>query len=93
MLFNSTRNKNQTVKFSDAVLNCFPQDGGVYVPAEIEDLRRWISYINKNTSFTSIAGTLTSAMIKDEFSPIICETIATTEPTTQSNGDHWLLEY
>lgn len=23
----------------------------------------------------------------------ICETIASTEPTTQSNGDHWLLEY
>jgi threonine synthase len=92
MLFNSTRNKNQTVKFSDAVLNCFPQDGGVYVPAEIEDLRRWISYINKNTSFTSIAGTLTSAMIKDEFSPIICETIATNaftfEPVVKQLDDN-----
>ncbi len=53
-----------------------PEDGGLYVPDETEDLRRWILYTDENTSFTSIAGALTSAFIKDEFSPIICETIA-----------------
>lgn len=54
-----------------------PQDGGVYVPSSIEDLRRWIYYIDEKTTFTSIAGTITSALINDEFSPIICESIAT----------------
>ena len=79
MIFTSTRNNDLAVKFSQAVRSCIPEDGGVFVPAvkSIEDLRRWIYYIDKDTSFSSIAGTLTSAFIQDEFSPIICETIAT----------------
>ncbi|MCR5723704.1 MAG: pyridoxal-phosphate dependent enzyme [Treponema sp.] len=67
----------QSVNFEHAVLDCMPRDGGLYVPFESPDLRRWILYTNENTSFASIAGTLTSACINDEFSPIICETIAT----------------
>lgn len=77
MQFTSTRNKNLSVKFSQAVLQCSPTDGGVFIPAKIEDFRRWISYIDETTSFTSIAGSITSALINDEFSPIICEKIAT----------------
>ena len=78
MIFTSTRNNDLTVKFSQAVRDCIPKDGGVFVPAAnaFEDLRRWIYYINKDTSFTSIAGTLSSAFLNEEFSPIICQTIA-----------------
>ncbi len=78
MLFTSTRNNDLNVKFSQAVRDCIPKDGGVFVPAAnaFEDLRRWIYYINKDTSFTSIAGTLSSAFLNEEFSPIICQTIA-----------------
>lgn len=78
MQFTSTRNQNLSVNFSQATEKCIPEDGGVFVPSakSIEDLRRWIYYIDENTSFKSIAGTLTSAFIQDEFSPIICETIA-----------------
>lgn len=77
MKFTSTRNKDLSVGFSQAVKECYPSDGGVFVPSSIEDMRRWIYYIDEKTSFTSIAGSLTSALIKDEFSPIICEKIAT----------------
>lgn len=76
MRFTSTRNKNLTTNFINAICNCMPQDGGLYVPYETEDLRKWISYIDENTSFTSIAGTLTSAFFHEELSPVICETIA-----------------
>lgn len=78
MQFTSTRNSNLTVNFSQAVRDCIPEDGGVFTPSvdSIEDLRRWIYYIDENTKFSSIAGTLTSAFMQDEFSPIICETIA-----------------
>ena len=78
MKFTSTRNKSISVGFSQAVLDCMPDDGGLYVPFETEDLRRWILYTDENTTFQSIAGSLTSAFIREEFSPIICETIATT---------------
>ena len=78
MIFTSTRNDQLKVSFSRAVKDCLPEDGGVFVPAPdaFEDLRRWIYYINEETSFTSIAGTLTSAFMQNEFSPIICQTIA-----------------
>lgn len=77
MKFTSTRNNSLAVKFSQAVLNCMPEDGGLYIPFETEDLRRWVLNTGDDTTFSSIAGTLTSAFINDEFSPIICETIAT----------------
>lgn len=47
------------------------------MPSNLQDLRRWIMYTDENTSFQNIAGTLTSAFINEEFSPIICEKIAT----------------
>lgn len=77
MKFTSTRNSNLKVSFSQAVRDCIPDDGGVFVPSSIEDMRRWIYYIDETTSFASIAGSLTSALMHEEFSPIICETIAT----------------
>lgn len=77
MQFTSTRDRELSVFFSQAVSDCIPKDGGVFIPSSIEDMRRWIYFINQDTSFSSIAGALTSALIKDEFSPIICEKIAT----------------
>lgn len=77
MKFFSTRDSNNKAGFKKAVLDCMPSDGGLYVPEDMVDLRRWILYADENTSFSSLAGSLTSAMINDEFSPIICETIAT----------------
>lgn len=72
----STRDASRIVSFRQAVLDCIPPDGGLYVPAKEEDLRRWIMYMDENTSFSSIAGTLTSALLKEEFSPVVCERIA-----------------
>ncbi len=77
MKFISTRNPENSVNFEKAVINCLPEDGGLFVPGEDRDLRKWILYTNQETSFQSIAGSLTSACVNDEFSPIICETIAT----------------
>lgn len=77
MQFTSTRDSLKSVNFAHAVLDCMPDDGGLYVPRDFADLRKWLLYTNENTTFQSIAGSLTSACINGEFSPIICETIAT----------------
>lgn len=77
MKFVSTRDFSNKVSFEKAVLDCMPLDGGLYIPEDFADLRKWLLYTDEKTSFSSIAGTLTSACINDEFSPIICETIAT----------------
>lgn len=72
----STRNSENVVSFREAVKNCVPEDGGLYVPATDENLRSWILYMDENTSFQSICGTLTSALLKEELSPVISERIA-----------------
>lgn len=74
----STRNSSKKVSFRNAVLDCVPADGGLYVPSREEDLRPWILYMDETTSFSSIAGTLTSALLKEEFSPVVSERIAGT---------------
>ena len=97
MLFTSTRNNDLSVSFSQAVRDCIPEDGGVFVPSSIEDMRRWIYYIDETTPFSSIAGSLTSALMHEEFSPIIYETIATAafpvEPVVrQLDGSLFMIE-
>ena len=77
MRLTSTRDKTVNSSFANAIKNCMPDDGGLYVPDGTANLRRWILYTNEQTSFCSIAGALTSAFINNEYSPIICETIAT----------------
>lgn len=76
MKFVSTRNPEKIVGFEKAVLDCLPEDGGLYVPEDFADLRKWILYTDEKTTFASVAGALTSACINEEFSPIISETIA-----------------
>ncbi len=77
MKFISTRDSSNCVNFETAVCKCMPADGGLYVPYDSPDLRRWILYTDDTTSFANVAGSLTSACISEEFSPIICEAIAT----------------
>lgn len=77
MKFTSTRNNSEAVNYASSVMDCMPSDGGLYIPEDFADLRKWLLYTNEKTTFSSIAGALTSACINDEFSPIICETIAT----------------
>ncbi len=75
MKFISTRNNTKEVEFSQAILNCLPNDGGLYAPAYAENLSPWIRYMDKDSTFVSIAGSLTQALMKEEFSPIISEAI------------------
>ena len=77
MNLGSTRNSAHKVSFYEAITDCIPEDGGLYVPDETMDLTPWISHLSESSSFASIAGTLTSAMLREEFSPAVSERIAT----------------
>ena len=72
----STRNSNHVVSFKQAIFDCMPADGGLYVPYSEHDLRSWILHMNEQTSFSAIAGSLTAALLKEELSPVISERIA-----------------
>lgn len=77
MQFYSTRDSSKKVSFAEAILNCTPKDGGMYAPNCEYSLLPWLYYMDEHTSFSSIAGSLTSALLKEEFSPLISEAIAT----------------
>ena len=64
MQFVSTRKNKEPISFSQAISRCICPDGGYYVPAYSENLRQWIYYLNDKTSFSSIAGSLTTALMK-----------------------------
>ncbi len=72
----STRNSDTAVSFKQAILQCMPQDGGLYVPHSEHDLRPWILHMTEHTSFSAIAGSLTAALLKEELSTVIAERIA-----------------
>ncbi|AIW89351.1 threonine synthase [Treponema sp. OMZ 838] len=74
----STRNSTHAVSFKHAIFDCMPADGGLYVPYSEHDLRSWILHMNEQTAFSTIAGSLTSALLKEEISPVISERIAAT---------------
>lgn len=76
MDFCSTKNKDLRTDFKSAITHPIPGDGGVFIPVSPRDLRRWIMHVDGNTTFSSIMGTLLSSFINDEYSPVICETIA-----------------
>ena len=72
----STRNSAHAVSFQHAIFDCMPADGGLYVPYSEHDLRSWILHMNEQTTFSTIAGSLTAALLKEEMSPVISERIA-----------------
>lgn len=74
----STRNSTHAVSFKHAIFDCMPADGGLYVPYSEHDLRSWILHMNEQTTFSTIAGSLTAALLKEEISPVISERIAAT---------------
>ena len=74
----STRNSTNAVSFKQAIFDCMPADGGLYVPYSEHDLRSWILHMNEQTTFSTIAGSLTAALLKEEISPVISERIAAT---------------
>ena len=42
MKFTSTRDSSQHVNFAQSVLDCMPLDGGLYIPENFADLRKWL---------------------------------------------------
>ncbi len=72
----STKNMHNEVGFIKAVLRCLPNDGGLYQPVSEENLSPWIFHMDESKPFSSVAGTLTSALLNEELSPVVCERLA-----------------
>ncbi|MDR1287193.1 MAG: threonine synthase [Treponema sp.] len=76
MQFRSTQAHEPLVSFKEAVLRCLPPDGGLYVPAMIPDLRQFFLYMDSETAFPELAGTLAPALLQGELNPFSASRVA-----------------
>ncbi len=76
MRFRSTRTPDSTVSFKDAVLQCLPIDGGLYVPVAPVDLRQFFLYMDESTSYPDLVATAMSPLLEGELNPMSASRVA-----------------
>jgi threonine synthase len=68
--------KEPLVSFKEAVLNCLPPDGGLYVPSEAMDIRQLFLYMNETITFPELAAAVTPSLFQGEFNPFSASRVA-----------------
>ena len=76
MQFRSTLSFEPRVSYKEAVLRCLPQDGGLYVPSEVLDLRQFFLYMNEETSYPELVATVAPALLQGELNPFSAARVA-----------------
>jgi threonine synthase len=76
MQFRSTRSGTQEVSFKDAIFDCLPLDGGLYVPSSVLDMRQYILYMDGKTTFPELVRALAPALLQGELNPISAGRVA-----------------
>jgi threonine synthase len=76
MQFRSTRSKYPLVSYKDAVLNCLPDDTGLYVPDQAVDLRQFFLHMNENTSFNELVAAVAPSFFGGCLNPVSASRVA-----------------
>jgi len=70
MQFRSTKSKLNLVSFKEAVLNCLPLDGGLYVPDKVADIRQFFFHMDEKTGFRELVAAVAPSLLEGEFNPV-----------------------
>ncbi|MDR0401149.1 MAG: threonine synthase [Treponema sp.] len=70
MQFRSTHAQDPQVSFKDVVLRCLPPDEGLYVPAQMPDMRQFFMYMDAKTTYPELVATMAPALIQGELNPL-----------------------
>ena len=70
MHFCSANSNSPPVSFKEAVLNCLPEDGGLYIPGKTIDMRQFFLYMDEETSFTDFMETVAPILFDNELNPL-----------------------
>ena len=98
MLFRSTNStealvQGSLVTFKDAVLNCLPPDGGLYVPDKAMDIRQLFLYMDKETNFPDLVAAVAPSLLEGELNPFSASSVAESafnfEPELIRLDDHY----
>jgi threonine synthase len=76
MRFVSTKNNSASVSFKTAVLRCLPEEGGLFVPESLPDLRQFILHMDEETGFPELLSSLIPVLFEGELDPSAAARIA-----------------
>ena len=76
MQFRSTKANDPQLSFKDAVLLCLPDDGGLYVPSTVMDMRQFFLYMGAETSYPELVATVAPALLQGELNPFSASRVA-----------------
>jgi threonine synthase len=69
MQFRSTQAQGPLVSFKDVVLRCLPPDEGLYVPAQVPDMRQFFMHMDAKTTYPEVVATMAPALLRGELNP------------------------
>jgi threonine synthase len=64
MQFRSTNSSEPLISFKDAVFNCLPPDGGLYVPDKVTDIRQFFLYMSEETTFPDLVAAVAPSLLE-----------------------------
>jgi len=64
------------VPFKDAVLNCLPEDGGLYVPDQAADFRQFFLHMDEKTSFNELVAAVSPSILQGGLNPVSAVKVA-----------------
>ncbi|MDR1031342.1 MAG: threonine synthase [Treponema sp.] len=76
MQFKSTQSNKAVVSFKEAILRCLPQEGGLYVPASVMDLRQFFLYMDTDTTYPDLVATVAPPLLQGELNPFSASRVA-----------------
>jgi len=76
MQFRSTKSNFPLVSYKDAVLRCLPNDGGLYVPDKVADIRRLLMQIDEKASFNDMVAIVAPSLLEGGLNPAAASRVA-----------------
>jgi threonine synthase len=76
MQLRSTKSKSPLVSYREAVLDCLPEDGGLYVPDQAVDFRQFFTHMNEKTSFQELVAAAATSFLDDSLNPVSASRVA-----------------
>ena len=70
MQFRSTKSEYPLVSYKEAVLNCLPLDGGLYVPDQVADIRQFLLKMDEKTSFNELVALVAPSILEGGLNPV-----------------------
>jgi threonine synthase len=70
MQFRSTKTLEPQVSFKEAVLRCLPEEGGLYVPSSVPDMRQFFLYMDEKTTYPELVATVAPSLLAGDLNPL-----------------------